>query len=854
MTSHLTHNRFMDFLDEQLRRSVWWTEKTSVNDTTYQALTCPVCNIKGCAWAYRTYPLSINCNRLNECGARTKTVDLFNSKQTIEKQCKPTKDDPDKPARAYLMTRSLRHSLKGLNFSYWPNVRNSGRGAVMFLVGKDRSGKPVYNGRLINPGPLDAKQHNSGSTSSQFWQHPGFEYDLYKPTFVTEGIIDALSIIEMGNQAVSVLAAGQDPAKVDLSPFHCLVLAFDSDQAGIRATKKWKAHFPDAETIMPDKGQDWNDILCSGLLEEVTKKFNDNHSRYLINAALGLANSAHEYASIYLDYFKIVPGLFDFNSCTHFSYQKDRGDNKYLTVERCGKFTLKVISFLKDNSNPHHPEFRYNLKISPQTGTPVHATATGRDLATPRGIKEFFLSHAKISYEAGAHSCTALATKIASAHEAPEVRQLSETGYDVKSGLYVYEYFAIDAEGQMLLPTAQGLYKINQREWCTPPSHSTDKAIKPAANQIDMSSIHNLVVRAWGENGAAAFAWMIAGWFVNQIKDRIGYFPFLSLYGDPASGKSALTVMLNAMQGIDGEGFPLSQLNTKKALARSISRISGMFTALLEDNQRNERAFDYSILLTAYNQGPLQLKAAFSNDNRTLESPFRGTLMFVQNVEPFNQKAEKQRVISLQFDHQTISGSTRQAYEELVSMPQSELAQVLVYTLRRRTIFEARWYEAFKEAIVDLSTLDNQRILENHALLLAWHRLFCQEFNITCELKSFLHETALLKCQTSALRDYNQADHFFETIDMIDETKTKNCLHMDPEKDRIYINLPGIEQVIRSQGIQFSVSTHLTDALKRHSAFVENSRLYRFPEGQEVTNLKRAKQRRVWVFDATKFE
>ncbi|BCO08795.1 hypothetical protein GF1_11710 [Desulfolithobacter dissulfuricans] len=428
------------------------------------------------------------------------------------------------------------------------------------------------------------------------------------------------------------------------------------------------------------------------------------------------------------------------------------------------------------------------------------------------------------------------------------------TGYQRENGWYVYRYFAIDPAGKLLFPDKRGLYKISFRDFATPPAHAAEKAIKPAETGLEVRDIHKLVTSAWGDNGAAALAWMAAAWFVNQVKERVNFFPFLSFHGDPASGKSALTVVLNAMQGVDGEGIPLSQLNTKKALARSISRVSGLFTALLEDNQRNEKAFDYSILLTGYNSGPLQLKAAFSNDNRVSESPFQGSLLFVQNTEPFNQKAEKQRVISLQFDHTDLTEQTRAAYEELVKIPLPELARVLVLTLQKRQVFEEGWIKEYQKAINDLCPMDNRRILENHALILAFHRLFCRVHGIKYNLTSFMLSTAHEKCRTSAAREYSLADHFFETIDLLDKEKAAACLHLDPKKRLIYINLPGIEQLIRNKGIQLLVSSHLTRALMQHPAYIENSKRFRFPNDPEMDNSGRPKQRRAWVFDANKFD
>ncbi|BCO08796.1 hypothetical protein GF1_11720 [Desulfolithobacter dissulfuricans] len=403
-----------DITLSELKQSEYWTPKTRISGNTIQGLTCSVCGFVGVGWAYLSAPYSINCNRLNHCGARTKTLDLLDIRKDIEKHFKPTRQDPQRPARAYLESRGIRQALKGLKFYYQKNVRNSGTGAVMFPIGKDEKGKTVANGRLLSPPSGVGKTHNSGSTSGIFWQHPGIEYDPYSPTYVVEGIIDALSLVEIGHQAIAVLAAGQDPKKLDLARFKKLVPAFDNDLAGARATKKWIDIYPDMQPIMPDRGMDWNDLLCSGPAEDVKKRFSESLPRFLVNAQLALAGSAHEYATIYHGFFGYPPGIFVHDGCTHFAFLKKRGDEARLVVERCGRFTLKVVSYRKDTSNPENPEYRYHLEIQPKGSRPVQTAASGRDLATPRGLKEFFLTRAKVAFEANANAATAIATTITS--------------------------------------------------------------------------------------------------------------------------------------------------------------------------------------------------------------------------------------------------------------------------------------------------------------------------------------------------------------------------------------------------------------------------------------------------------
>jgi hypothetical protein len=373
-----------------LKASSCWTQRTKDNGRTIQGLICPECGDKS-AWAYSAEPMSVNCNRLNTCGARAKTVELLNISLDIEKEFPPDKGDKHRPARIYLESRGMRKSLEGLVFEYWPGRRvRHGSGAVVWPV-ESPTGK-VYNGRLISPKESDdGKTHNSGSTAGCHWRHPGREYEPHKATFVTEGIIDALSLIEAGQQAIAVLASGQDPAKVVLPPLGRLVFAFDNDAAGLAATKKWLAAYPDAGAIMPDKkgGMDWNDFVRSTDPDKAEEEFQKALPRFELNAKLALADTAREYADLYFTFHNRPPGIFSHNGSTWYSSTSKDG----ISVERIGRFTFSVTSFTRDTgSNSEQPDYLYDLSVRlPGVPKPIQATATNKDLATLRGAREFFL-------------------------------------------------------------------------------------------------------------------------------------------------------------------------------------------------------------------------------------------------------------------------------------------------------------------------------------------------------------------------------------------------------------------------------------------------------------------------------
>lgn len=545
-----------------LKASRFWTSRTRLNNVSIQSLNCPVCG-DGSAWAYTNSPMAINCNKANTCGARTKTLDLFPEvRRNIERDFPPSKEDPHRPAREYLHSRGLHSSIVGLDFRYLKNARKTGSGAVLFLVGKDEKGKEILNGRLFNPPPGEGKTHNIGSTIGRYWRHPGINYDPSQKTWITEGILDALSLVEIGKQAIAVLSSGQDPTKLNLPDFTNKVLAFDNDEAGYRACRKWKPAYPEAEVVLCDPDQDWNDLLQEKNFEETRKQFEISLPRYRLNGELALAESASQYADIFYKFYQHIPGLFVFQSCTYFSSLKTTrgGDGQpYVSVTRCLKGVVKVVSFILDRSNPARPEYLYNLSVQPVKGRTIEATAIGPDLASNRRLNEFFLSSFKITWEGDAKACTAFSTMITGNKSAPEVKQLLFIGHQQDTGAYVFPKWAVDISGRPLTPDKRGFFQIGHNQYFRPPVHGEGKAILPAdISKERVREIYRLIKEAWGFNGVTALAWTIAGWFVSDIKEAIKFFPHFSLHGLPASGKSALTLTLNAIQGREGEGVCLS--------------------------------------------------------------------------------------------------------------------------------------------------------------------------------------------------------------------------------------------------------------------------------------------------------
>lgn len=841
-------------LRELLRNGQFATTKTRDERGHVNGLICPECG-KPEAWAYSDKPFAIICNRQNECGARTRTIPLFNVTRQIEARYPPTEVDRHRPARVYLETRGIPAEIvTKVVFEYRADLRGCG-GGIMFPLGSDENGKPLYNGRLFNPPKGEGKKHNQGPVSGHFWRMPGAVYDRGQPVYVTEGIIDALSLVAIGQQAIAVIGAGFDPARFDLSEFGELVLAFDRDEAGARFTKRWLDHLGKlgrkVSAIMPEKG-DWNDLLVdAGSAEKGAAKFAENFFRYQLQARLMLAESAQEYASTYMEgHFGFAPGLFAFRGCYYWSWVK----NDDVLVARASTFLAEVLHFQRADLDEDRPEFSYRLRIKPKDGRIVEATATGNDLKSPDSLRGFFLRHGKALWLGQQDAANAFVERLLKA-KAPVVRQADHLGYDHRSGCYVFRDFGIDRAGNVVQPVEYGFVPVGTGEYVRPFGIETI-----APGRCDVGKVYDLMSRAWGGNAQVAIAYLAASLFVNQVKPVLKFFPFLSLYGDPQVGKTRLMMTLNAMQCLDEEGIPLTETNTKKGELRAVGQVSGMMKGLLEGNNPAKTRFSFDAVLPLYNHGnSLQTRAGFSNDNRIVKMAFHGSLVFVQNVEPFRERAARERIISLAFRRESITEETKAAFDELVKVPLSELAGFLPAIMAHRVKIEKEWLGRFQMAKKDMGIADN-RICENHALILAFHRMVVEFLGIEHDMaQAFYHlrgvaEEKVRSCQVRAL---GPADYFFEAleqlpdhitgIDQHDGYSEEKAAFVEIKDGKLYVNRAAAEKAIRAYGIPLDYPERLGDDMQRHPAFVgQKSHRFKGLAMQEV--------RKAYVFDTSRFQ
>ena len=492
-----------------------------------------------------------------------------------------------------------------------------------------------------------------------------------------------------------------------------------------------------------------------------------------------------------------------------------------------------------DTSDPESPQNRFALRITPKGGRPIACTVTADDLANPSGMDKTFLGRARVVWEGDRVPTKALLRQITGTN-ATVVRRLHSVGYDDESGCYIFKGFAIGPDGTHMKPGKNGFYTLPMKTVLAPASHPF---ITPEGG--DPRRIALLLYDAWGERAVVALSWVCAAWFVHLIRPSLGFFPFLSFYGDTQTGKTALVRMLNTIQGIDEEGLPMGSTNTAKGEIRKLAQRSSVFKALLEAQADHRGRFDLDTLLTLYNEGnPLQTRAQTTNDLQTNDVPFRSALMFAQNNEPFRSKAQKERVISVPFSAESLTEETAKAFNELRSLPQGHFPSVMLRVMGDRKKIEAEWRTWYDQAKRNLLSIGDARIAEVHAVVQTFAEHIALLFDLP-DPTEYIRALAKAKMKACQERMQTSADIFLDTLEQLERDAHPGLeAMMIKDSGRLYVNLPEALRMMQRHGYQTPQAMQLQHDLQNHEAYVEHNKV------KKIGN----SPLRTWVFDMEKLE
>ncbi len=737
-----------DQFNESLSQKIIETYGGKQVGTYLRNIKCPSCGeAEAFSWYYN--PREIHCPRLEACGVKHNTRILFPDYWELLSEKFPASNQNHKAtAEAYLaIHRGIDPTIVDFNQCIHKLGKKEYSALCLPVVGMNQ--RFPYRVLIDCPKEIGNKRWEGGEG------HGGLYYDPEPATplqsdrdlFIAESPLDALSLKQAGERAVSVFSAGEIPEKLyeKLDKKQPIKLAFDNDSSGRQGTLKNYKFLRDNEfenvsiCLPPRSFKDWNEMLLKGddgpLLNEEKKLRGFKEGEHL--GRLALAKNAREYFDEVCRFEGSNQPLvraFEFGGRILKGVQKHPSQRNIVEMsDRELAIRFREIDDLGSHS--------YHIQVgSHKSGNkPITVEMRAEDMLTNK-LSEIMISKTEAIVTQSRPDQQLLYKHLMAKGGIDTIISTGLYGHDPKSNWYVFSNVAVDPSGKLHRPVSRADYfKVSDGKFIRPFSQvfsSEEERIIRTSEPFSLSKFVCDLHEAYGPRGLLCAGFYIASLFSTHIFTTYRCFPFLSLVGEPNIGKTTLAILLSrAFSFGNREGVALGETNTKKGIGRTISAHSSIALALTE--WTGPRDFAEGALKNMYGRGAIQTRAAFSNDSRTISLPLRCALVFVWNAELFTMKPVIQRTITVRFTKEMLSDSTREASNRMIEQPPELVATVGEQVLQNRMNYEKDLVDEIEKQVERLKKrgVEDQRIGRNHAFILAALNLFLRQAECSDELK-----------------------------------------------------------------------------------------------------------------------
>lgn len=687
-------NRYNNFdIQSELLRELSKDQQFNFKETDryFQYGQCPNCG-KKTVYIKKEKPGRIACSHTDKCGysetTRERYPHLF---ENLSERYPATQDDPNASANAYM---SYARGFPLVKVSRWFTqgvlpLRNGTKAATVRFNLWDG----FYWERLINERDVlvfGDKNHNKKGLQyrNRYWAPPGQTIEKGDRVFIVEGIFHAIALCISGHKAVAAFSSVNLPR--DLLKAHknnavtwCLGYDNDENNAGNDAAIKFrreilKNSWGKVEMYHCPKGIDWDDAYKNGDLD-------DNFIRACrFRGEINSAESLEEKSRwLYLRReftYKVV----DFNnrfysvSVENFNEElakaidkasqinienTDNGElHKKTTSEALHTETGKSIffsaleahsisnclpNFLYSQIDKVNGEIAYNFLISyPNSNRPRQVALAGSALESPASFNKALLNQSPgATFDGSANQLKRIRDQWFD-NGVVIVETVPFIGYDKESKIYIYPNFAF-CNGRLLKPNKSGFVSANKTRLKT-----TLKSIPIQFNKEFAGEWANNFFKVFHYNGLVCLAFFLGSLFAEQLREKLGFFPFLELTGEPGSGKSVLLEFCWKLLGrSEYEGFNPSKA-TFSARSRTFTQVANMPIVLMEGDSMDGKdskkgRFDFNELKDLFNGRGIRATGAFNRGNDIEEPPFRGSILIEQNASVDAGEAVLTRIVHL---------------------------------------------------------------------------------------------------------------------------------------------------------------------------------------------------------------
>lgn len=652
---------------------------------------CPECNRKT-VYIKKDNPGRIACSHTDSCGysetTRVRYAHLF---ENISERYPATQEDPNASANAYM---SHVRGFPLVKISNWYSQGylplNNGKKAptVRFNLWDG-----FYWERLINQRDVwtyGDKNHNKKGLiyRNKCWQPPNQKFKQGDRVFIVEGIFHAIALSVCGYKAVAAFSSGNLPRDI-IKQYQkhkitwCLAYDNDDNGAGNEAAKKFRRelHSMDCDDIAIyhcPKGIDWDDAYRSGELDEnfiracrfrgeinsaetledksrwlylrreFTYKVVDFNNRFYSVSVEGfneeLAKAIDKSAQA--DMLNIDSAELH-KKTTSEALHTETGKNIFNNTLEAHAISNCLPNFLFSQINKITGEIAYNFLISyPSANKARQVAFAGSALESPASFNKALLNQSPgATFDGSANQLKRIRDQWFD-NGVLIVETVPFVGYDKDTKIYIFPEFAF-YNCRYLRPNKSGFVSANNTRLKT-----TLKSIPIKTSKEFKGDWANNFFKIFHYNGLVCLAFFLGSLFAEQLRERLGFFPFLELTGEPGSGKSVLLEFCWKLLGrSEYEGFNPSKA-TFAARSRAFTQVSNMPVVLMEGDSMDGKdakkgRFDFNELKDLFNGRGIRATGAFNRGNDIEEPPFRGTILIEQNATVDADEAVLQRIVHL---------------------------------------------------------------------------------------------------------------------------------------------------------------------------------------------------------------
>lgn len=843
---------------------------------------CPECK-QDTVYCYKDNPSRLVCG--DSCGyseeTRERYIDLFDN---IATDYPPTADNQHATADAYLslVCGFTLKKLTGLYSQGSLQIRNSHPAATARFALWDGA----YFDRVIDTEAIrilgrDDDLSKAAKYRGKHWAPAKQVIKKEGVVYITAHILDAIALMHAGKTVIATLVENNTPYNL-IKEYKTKNIAWriafvnDENDIGQKAAIKLRAYLQrndqtDVEIVQTPKGVSWLDLNRTGRLDirafEAALQLGRVETAPTVALKYYWKYRQKNYPALVIDHdhrlYQVSSD--DYNDAignaikqasvgTLESALKDVDSKDALATDEGREiFTKHVKEKVICNCAPIFAyaqldkitrELHYYFSVtSPDRHAPDMYYFPGQSIDSAKAFKKALLQNVPGARFLGSDDQLERLSARWFDDGLTLVESVTFIGYHKATGAYLYPDFGF-YQGRYLKP--------NKSEYVTAGKHRLKTTLKSIEIQThaslktdwfkDYKTVFDL-------NGVIVLAYFLGSLFAEQIRERLGFFPFLEFTGEGGAGKS--TVLEYGFKCIGRSGYEGFNPNnaTVPGLAREFAQVSNMPVSLIESKSKDEKNarkgnFEFMTLKEYFNGRALRITGAFNRGNDTVAPLFKGSIIISQNESVDGDEALLTRIVHIHATREHQKRENKHLADWFRRIDIGEVSGFLYQALKKEKQIIDSIVEHYQR-LDDLFALDDRikhvRVVECHALVGGMvnamaHVLSDMDNDTISEAELRLHDRAVDR-QSRLNQDHPLVSTFWELfyrLNMVEEkssaaahagleTVERASLNHSINDDLIAINLFDMHKAVdrdRQQPLDLTALRKLLPGSVRHP-FVE---------------------------------